>query len=431
MTAPNIILIVFDDIAFEQLQRMPQLAKLGLKGVSFLKAACSTPLCQPARMTFLTGQYSHNHGVVDNSLTGFPIDHTTTLPARLQAAGYKTSFVGKYLNSWLIGNPIPPCWNDWHHTSPVTYNNVTINDNGVTTSPTPSYHTTLVQTRALAYMAGAPQPFFMQVSFKAPHPENTGYPNISPDAGYSGVSPGSRLAPRNANFNVPMGSPPAFMAHAAMNGTDINTMDAFWRAQNEVLLSADRAIQAIVAAAPANTIFIVTADHGYMHGEGRDPSEKTIPYWPDLQIPLIISGPAGLVAQNKVCSELVTQVDIVATIYALVGATSVRTLDGKSLLPLLADPNSGPVRTSMLLEFLAGDATGTGWGVVTPVWRSVLSPFFLYTAYATAEQELFDLVADPFQLTNLAGVAAYAGKRANMAAQIAATQACVGAACVI
>lgn len=429
MTAPNIILIVFDDIAFEQLQRMPQLAKLGLSGVSFLKAVAGTPLCQPARMTFLTGQYSHNHGVVDNSLTGYPIDHTTTVPARLQAAGYQTSFVGKYLNSWAITNPIPPCWDDWHHTSPVTYNNVTINDNGVTTG-TSSYHTTLVQARALAYMAGATQPFFMQVSFKAPHPENTGYPNISPDVGYSGVTPGSRLAPRNANFNVPMGTPPAFMAHAAMSGTDLSTMDAFWRAQSEVLFSADRAIQAIVAAAPANTVFIVTADHGYMHGEGRDPSEKTTPYWPDLQIPLIVSGPASLVSQNKVCSELVTQVDIVATILAIAGATSVRTLDGKSLLPLLADPHSGALRNYLMLEFLATDGTGTGWGVVTPIWRSMLSLAYLYTSYTTGEEELFDLLADPLQLTNQAANANYAAVKSDLSGRLTAMNTCTGAGCI-
>lgn len=432
MSVPNIVLLVFDDITVEQLQRLPQLAKLSLTGVTFTNAFCGSPLCQVARMTYLTGQYGHNHGIVDNGLTGYPIDHTTTLPARLQAIGYQTSFIGKYLNSWDPANPIPPCWNDWHHTSPVTYTSVTINDNGVTTTPANSYHTTLCNSRALTYLASAVQPFFMQVSYKAPHPENTGYPGITADTPYVGVTPSSRLAPRNPNFNVPMGSPPTFMAHAAMTGTDINTMDGFWRSQTEALYSVDRSIQAIVAAAPANTIFIVTADHGYMHGEGRDPCEKTIPYLPDLRIPLIIAGPSNLVAQNKVCNQLVSQVDVTPTIYSLTGATSTRVVDGVSLLSYLTGPNSiAPLHKSILIEYLSKNFEGTGWGVITPDWTSVMTNRYMYTLYVTGEQELFNLSVDPFQLTNLINVAAYAKIQVGLISQLNSVKNCSGSSCVI
>lgn len=440
MTAPNIVLFVFDDCSFENLQRMPQLAKLGLTGINFLNAYSNTPLCQPARVTLLSGQYSHNHGVLDNDLTGFPLDHTTLLARRLQLAGYKTSHVGKYFNSWPIASAIPSGWNDWHQMTEM-YAGYQINDNGVVTTAGASlaeYNTNACTNRALTFMAGATQPFFLQVAYKAPHPEQSlgGWPAIVPDPRYSGVTPGSRTAPRNPNFNVAMGTPPAYMAHAAMSGGDITNVDAFYRGQTEAMYSADRSIQAIVAAAPANTVFIVTSDHGFMRGEGIDPQSKMVPYLQDLHIPFIVSGPSSLVAQGKVCSRLVSHVDITATIYALSGATSARVADGISMAPLLANPSGAALRNSLLLEFLGTSGyptanSGSGWLVKVPAWSSILTASFLYTRYATAEEELYDLVADPYQLANLAGVAAYAGKRANMAAQLTAMQACAGAACVV
>lgn len=434
MTAPNIVLLIFDDMIFTQLQRMPQLMKLAQSGVNFLNAFANTPLCQPARMTLLTGQYSHNHGLIDNSLTGYPIDHATMLAARLKAAGYQTHQVGKYMNSWAIGNAIPPSWDDWHQTDPMEYFGYSINDNGVTTTPS-AYHTDLVSTRALAAVAGASQPFFMQVAYKAPHHDlpSSDFLNANPHPNYAGVTPGTVGAPRNPNFNVPMGTPPAYMNHAPMDSTKVAAVDAFWRGQIEMLYSVDRSVQAIVAALSGlpNTIIIATSDHGFMHGEGMDPAGKMVPYLPSMHIPLIIAGPSNLVAQGAACSQLVSQADITATIYALSGATSTRALDGVSLAPLLLNPNGPAVRSNLLIEFVGDGTNGTGWFVTVPVWRSILSAKYLYTAYATGELELFDIVFDPFQLANLAGVPAYAATQSSMAAKLAAVQACVGGACVI
>jgi hypothetical protein len=288
----------------------------------------------------------------------------------------------------------------------------------------------------MTYLASATPPFFLQVGYKAPHPESTGWPDITPDPRYAGVTPISRTAPRNPNFNVTMGTPPAYMVHAAMASGDISNVDAFWRGQIETLYSVDRSIQSIVAAAPANTVFIATSDHGFMHGEGMDPASKMVPYLPAIRVPMIVSGPSGIVAQGKVCSQMVSHIDITAAIYALTGATSTRTLDGVSLAPLLLNPNGAALRTALLLEFLGttGFPTangGTGWGVKIPTWQAVLTLQDLYTLYSTGEKELFDLVSDPFQLTNQIGVAAYASVQAALASKLSAMQSCSGTACVI
>lgn len=436
MTAPNIILIIFDDMTFEQLQRMPQFMKLGLTGVMFTNAFVSTAICQPARMTLLTGQYSHNNGIVDNSTTGYPPDHSTMLPARMQAAGYQTCHVGKYLNSYNI-SVIPTGWNEWHAINPQQYFGYSINDNGVTTSP-PDYNTTITTARAVSYINTATQPFFMQVAYMAPHFDtpSVDFLNATPDAAYSGVVPTARLSPRNTNFNVQMGTPPAYMAHAIMDSAKINEIDAFWRGSTEVLFSADQGIAAIqaalIAAGKTNTVVMVTSDNGYMRGEGRDPAEKLVPYMPDVRIPFIVSGPSNLVAQNKVCSQLVSHVDISATIMALGGATATRVQDGVSLTPLLTTPSGPAIRNYLMLEWRGlAVGVGTGWALDVPDNRTIVTNGYFYTFYdATGETELYDLRVDPYQLVNVAGLPAYADIQANLASRLNTLKTCAGSNCI-
>ncbi len=88
------------------------------RGVSFTRAFASYPLCCPSRTTFLTGQHSHNHGVLGNGtpIGGFDaLDEQNTLGVWLQTAGYHTIQVGKFLNGYGVRDPryIPPGWDEW------------------------------------------------------------------------------------------------------------------------------------------------------------------------------------------------------------------------------------------------------------------------------------------------------------------------------
>ena len=93
-----------DDMAATDLALMPKSRQLlAAKGTTFADAIDSFPLCCPARATFLTGQYAHNHGVAGNF---YPYGwygmkrRGNTLPAWLQDAGYRTALVGKWLNGY-------------------------------------------------------------------------------------------------------------------------------------------------------------------------------------------------------------------------------------------------------------------------------------------------------------------------------------------
>src|SRR5919197_1172185 len=100
---PNIVVIMADDMRDDELRWMPQTRRLiANNGARFSNSFAPYPLCCPARASFLTGQYTHNHGVWSNkSPYAFAaLDDTNTLPVWLRAAGYNTLFLGKYLNGY-------------------------------------------------------------------------------------------------------------------------------------------------------------------------------------------------------------------------------------------------------------------------------------------------------------------------------------------
>ena len=129
---PNVLVVMVDDLSVNEYEKA--LAKkiwpaieehIVEAGTKFTNAFVSTALCCPTRATFLTGQHSHNNNVKDNKLPlggATRIDDASTLPVWLQAAGYRTGLVGKYLNEYGTNGDsspkddptyIPPGWSDW------------------------------------------------------------------------------------------------------------------------------------------------------------------------------------------------------------------------------------------------------------------------------------------------------------------------------
>jgi arylsulfatase A-like enzyme len=101
---PNILVVMTDDQATTDVRHMPNVKRLlAARGTTFADAVDSFPLCCPARATFLTGQYAHNHDVAGNfwpygwyGMRG----RANTLPSWLQRAGYRTAMIGKWLNGY-------------------------------------------------------------------------------------------------------------------------------------------------------------------------------------------------------------------------------------------------------------------------------------------------------------------------------------------
>ena len=93
-------------------ERLPNIQRLWRAGGMRLRQMYDeTPLCCPARATFLTGRHTFHHGVTRND--GDLLDPATTVAVALHDAGYHTIQTGKYLNGYDgVRQPI-----GWDHTS--------------------------------------------------------------------------------------------------------------------------------------------------------------------------------------------------------------------------------------------------------------------------------------------------------------------------
>jgi N-acetylglucosamine-6-sulfatase len=137
---PNILVVMTDDQALADVKLMPNVKKLlAEQGTTFADAVDSYPLCCPARATFITGQYAHNHDVAGNF---YPYgwygmkDRGNTLPTWLQKAGYRTALIGKWLNGYGSRDAhgeVPKGFDIWRgllDVSAYDYFNFVMNQNG-------------------------------------------------------------------------------------------------------------------------------------------------------------------------------------------------------------------------------------------------------------------------------------------------------------
>jgi arylsulfatase A-like enzyme len=137
---PNILVVMTDDMAATDVAKMPNVRKLLVEqGTTLAETIDSFPLCCPARATFITGQYAHNHGVGGNfhpfGWYGMK-NRSNTLPAWLQKAGYRTAMIGKWLNGYGARDAhgeVPHGFDIWRgllDVSAYDYHNFVMNRNG-------------------------------------------------------------------------------------------------------------------------------------------------------------------------------------------------------------------------------------------------------------------------------------------------------------
>ena len=106
---PNIVMVLVDDMRWDDMRvaghpfiETPHMDRLARDGARFTNAFATTPLCSPSRASFLTGQYAHTTGIIDN--TARPSHDLPMFPLALQRVGYRTGFFGK----WHMGNDDSP-----------------------------------------------------------------------------------------------------------------------------------------------------------------------------------------------------------------------------------------------------------------------------------------------------------------------------------
>ena len=402
---PNIILIVADDQRADALGFMPvTMDRLGDRGLWFSNAFATTPLCGPSRVSFFTGQYSHNHGVPGNNLELF--DETTSFAPRIQAAGYRTALIGKYMNNYdAVPEHIPPGWDEWRAfvSSGGSFFDYTMNENGKLVeygSADKDYSTDVIKDMSLDFIKkNRNEPFLLYLNPAAPHG-----PNI-PAPRHLGVFDGLPLH-RPPNWHEPDTSdkPPLVNFFKTIyNPANLPARDERRIRMLESMLSVDEAIDEILDALDKhgltdNTLVIYTSDHGYGWGEHWIQG-KSFPYEEMIRIPFVVRYPVHDPAPGTI-DDLVANIDVAPTLTDVAQSASTDDPDGQSLFELFA---GDPWREEFVIEELANFFQNP--------WVGLRSESFKYVRIQTSSggtfEELYDLNVDPYELDNVASAPAY------------------------
>jgi arylsulfatase A-like enzyme len=413
---PNILLILTDDQRWDTVsQSMPTVeTELGGNGVTFTNAFAVNPLCCPSRATILTGRYSHSTGVYGNAPPyggSAWFEDDSTIATWLRKAGYRTGFIGKYLNGYggALAPPtlnhwfVPPGWDRWFGFDGGYYDyHVSANGMNILYGTDDEDYSTDVFTREAVSFLDKPSaaPFFLVYAPYAPH---------------TPVALPARHA--SAFTGIPPWRPPAFdegdtsdkpswvRIRQPLTPEEVTKIDEIRRLQLAAQLAVDDGVDAILGSLRAsgrleNTMVVFLSDNGLTWGEHRLWNRKNSAFEESIRVPLIIRYDP-LVDAPRSNDQLVGNVDLAPTFAALAGIKAPGA-EGRSLLPLLdstaADPP--PWRSRMLVEHLRGTLGAAALEV--PTFCAVRSDRYKYVAYATREEELYDLVADPAELVNRA-----------------------------
>ena len=385
------------------------------------------------------------------------LDTSETVAVWLQRSGYYTAHIGKFLNGYedsAVG--VPPGWSEWHGTKRtytfygaqlledgqlVTYGS---NDEDPDNPAQPeTYSTDVFSDKAVQLInerAPDEQPFFLSVAYLAPHgggpnqpanqPQGRCEDTAKPAIRHKGAFEAEPLpSPPNFNEADVSDKPQGIATRPQLNTNQIANATRNYRCRLESLLAVDEGVQRVVEALRAqgeldDTLLIYTADNGFFHGEHRILTGKNRVYEEAIRVPLVIRGPE--VPKGVTVDELAINADLAPTILDAAGAEPGRIQDGQSLIGFAEHPERRHGR-ELLIEQYTSTPDEEGQAGVNYV--GIRTSHYKYVDNGTGEIELYDLDADPYELTNLHANPAYAEAEAALASRLASLRTCVGKGC--
>ncbi len=338
---PNIVVVLVDDLRWDEMGaarhpylRTPNVDRLAREGARLRNAFVTTPLCSPSRASFLTGQYAHTHGIIDNVDRSAASHRLVTFPRLLQGAGYETAFIGK----WHMGNDDSPrpgfdYWVSFKGQG--RYLNPELTERGQT-STVPGYITDILNARAVEFIRRPRQkPFVLYLAHKAVHPNirQRDDGSLEPIDGEMFV-PAERhrqlytdvTIPRRPSFGKPPVGKPALLRRIGdlpPLGPATVTDDPTILGRQRALAAVDDGVGSILEALKAtgqleNTVVVFAGDNGYFYGEHGLSEERRLAYEESARIPLVVWFPKAIRPQSAP-DGLALNIDVAPTLLELAG----------------------------------------------------------------------------------------------------------------
>jgi arylsulfatase A-like enzyme len=437
---PNILWIILDDGRADSLgcygrtwARTPHMDALAANGVRFETALVQNPVCVPSRLSMKSGHYPHVFG---KTAMGRP---AAVSPAYLREARE----VPNLLNAWRQVGMAPvnigkshAYQRDWAHLQDVTpdfdvlgrprsealrarleragckYPEVVTKTHGWAIGGTVPLKPEEVTTGRLGAVAldtlkgliDKDEPFFLRVSFHAPH-----VPCLVPESYF--------IDPARIDLPVPtdeeLKSKPRFereQLHVYAGGLDL-TAEQIGVARGTyygMVALVDTQVGRLVdclkkAGALDNTIIAINSDQGFQLGE-HGLWKKRVFYDDNVKVPLVLHCPA-LLPRGKVIDEPVEMIDFIPTLMDLSGLDAPDSISGRSLMPLIRGQVTewreacfGEIDHSMSMYDELRERSGRRVMVRTKEWKLV---WFMDERAEDKDGALYDLKNDPGEKVNL------------------------------
>ena len=408
---PNVLILMTDDQRWDDLDLiMPQTkTRIFDEGRRFMKGYITTPACCPSRACIFTGMYASRHKALTN---GHYLQRKTIFEHLKEH--YFQGLIGKYLNTWDgSARPEFDYWVSFKGGSS-RYIDPLLFVNSRRAAPVKGYITEIFQDHALKFLDRAAKqrkPFFLAVTFNAPHAPSVPMPE---DIGRYDNLPLQVTEFPNYLLSLDAkiaGNRPYWLRRKGMGPAIRERMLDQAKRERECLAPVDRAVDAIVAKLEAlgkldDTIIFFLSDNGLMRGEHGLRAKDTV-YESAIKVPFAVRYPV-LIAPAVDKENLVAGIDIVPTIYDLIEIEPHPGISGKSMLPIFTNV-PGVFRDSLLIE---GFRALQDWSRVP--FAAVHTGRYVYAVNqriadepAALRYELYDLEDDPYQLVNLLGHGPY------------------------
>ncbi|TWT30919.1 sulfatase [Blastopirellula retiformator] len=410
---PNILFIAIDDqndwigcFGGHPQAQTPYIDTLAARGTMFNNAHCQAPLCNSSRTSLLTGLRPSTtgiHGLAPWFRDVEGLSDLVTLPQYLRNNGYTTYSTGKIFHGGYGRRPKKD--DEFDHLGPAASVGAKPKQKLV---QTPNPHPLVdwgtfphrdedrgdyqVASWAVKTLNEKPkEPFFLSVGFFLPH-----VPCYATQQWFDLYPEDEVQLPTfaaNDRDDTPRFSwylhwklPEPRQKFLAESGEWKNLVRSYLACTSFVDAQVGRVMEALEKNGYANnTVIVLWSDHGWHLGEKGITGKNTL--WDrSTRVPLIFAGP-GVAIHGK-CEQPVELLDIYPTLIDLCGLPAKADLEGLTLSPQLQDANAKREQPAITTHNQGNHA------VRTKRWR--------YIHYADGSEELYDMQADPQEMTNLA-----------------------------
>jgi arylsulfatase A-like enzyme len=448
----NVLFLISDDLRCElgcygsKLAKTPNIDKLAADGVRFDRAYCQFPLCNPSRSSMLTSHRPTSTGILGNR--GFFRDRHpdyVSLPQLFQTNGCPTLRAGKIFHggiddtdAWTEGGELRGAnaeanARDLFGNSGLIFAQYQLPNNRpdrqgdaqmtqaqrsdrylILSGNGEGHPENAIADRTIAFMERfKDKPFFIACGFSKPHSPPTAPQRFYDMFPLDSISLPTNFAPRPT---VPEGFPRLSIRPRNADlfiGRDATPQAAkeMIRAYNASVAWMDWNIGRVIAALDRlklreKTVIVFWGDHGYQLGERGKWSKAGSLFEQGDRLPLIFIAP-GAKGNGKTCPRTVESLDIYPTLAELCGLPAPKGTEGRSLVPLLKDPEAKWDHPAFTVWSEDG-RTLQGVAVRTERWR--------YAEFDGGKggAMLFDEQNDPEELKNLADDPKFASVRAEL-----------------